>query len=33
MKKYKPQHARLLYIDREIGRGGYPNHRPASLMV
>ena len=26
MKKYKPQHARLLYIDREIGRGGYPNH-------
>jgi predicted DNA-binding transcriptional regulator YafY len=26
MKKYKPQHARLLYIDREIGRGGYPNY-------
>ena len=26
MKKYKPQHARLLYIDREIGKGGYPNY-------
>ena len=26
MKKYKPQHARLLYIDREVGKGGYPNY-------
>lgn len=24
-KKYKPQHSRLLFIDREIGRGAYPN--------
>lgn len=26
MKKYKPQHARLLFIDREISKGGYPNY-------
>ena len=25
MAKYKPQHARLLFIDREIGGGGYPS--------
>ena len=25
MAKYKPQHSRLLFIDREIGRGSYPN--------
>ena len=25
MAKYKPQHARLLFIDREIGSGRYPN--------
>jgi proteasome accessory factor B len=25
MKKYKPQHSRLLFIDRKIGEGGYPN--------
>lgn len=24
--KYKPQHSRLLFIDREIGRGTYPNY-------
>ncbi len=27
MAKYKPQHARLLFIDREISRGRYPNCR------
>jgi predicted DNA-binding transcriptional regulator YafY len=26
MKKYKPQHARLLFIDREISKGGYPSY-------
>lgn len=31
MKKYKPQHARLLYIDREIGKGGYPNYSQLAL--
>ena len=25
MPKYKPQHSRLLFIDREIARGSYPN--------
>jgi len=25
MAKYKPQHSRLLFIDREIGNGNYPN--------
>ena len=25
MAKYKPQHSRLLFIDREIGKGNYPN--------
>ena len=25
MAKYKPQHSRLLFIDREISSGGYPN--------
>ena len=25
MPKYKPQHSRLLFIDREIGKGNYPN--------
>ncbi|MDR9502177.1 MAG: WYL domain-containing protein [Desulfurivibrionaceae bacterium] len=25
MAKYKPQHARLLFIDRKIQEGGYPN--------
>jgi predicted DNA-binding transcriptional regulator YafY len=27
MAKYKPQHARLLFIDREISSGGFPNCR------
>jgi proteasome accessory factor B len=31
MEKYKPQHARLLYIDREIGKGGYPNNSQLAL--
>ena len=25
MSKYKPQHSRLLFIDREIAKGSYPN--------
>ena len=25
MSKYKPQHSRLLFIDRKIGEGRYPN--------
>lgn len=25
MAKYKPQHSRLLFVDREIGKGTYPN--------
>lgn len=31
MEKYKPQHARLLYIDREISKGSYPNNSQLAL--
>lgn len=31
MEKYKPQHARLLYVDREISKGSYPNNSQLAL--